>query len=226
MSIRPDERISFVLSGLSREQQNTRRRTTPAEDFAARSAAAVAGACADLDVESSGGYEDDGGRATHVDAKRDNPPKLKGKRTFCTTLVALWTACTTAVALLLVLQTFNSKFWESDVDQAIERRLARDDTIKDRVLFGVWDSRQSITPLQLQVAVSMALGVRASDGDIRVEADENSFFEISVDHATVEEVEYIAGAAFMERLNTQMAHYGGSGVLSKPPKLLRNTTGG
>ena len=224
MSIRPGDRVSFTLSGLSREQQNTRRRTT-GEDFATRSVAAVAGACAD--VEAPGYDEEDGGAFadTRVDAKRETPPRLKGRRTFCTTIVTVWTICTVCVAAGLMLQLLSYRlFDQSDSDQDFERRLARDDTIRDRVCFGVWDSHRAVTQLQLQVSVSMALGVRASDGDIRVEAEDNYFFEVEVDHATVEEVEYIASPKFVERLNSQLSYYGGTGVLSKPPRLVKNTT--
>lgn len=223
MSIRPGDRVSFTLSGLSREQQNTRRRTA-GEDLATRSAAAVAGACAD--VEAPGYEEEEGGYAdTRVDAKRQSIPRLKGRRTFCTTIVAVWTICTVCVAAGIMVKLLSSRFLhQSDSDQDFERRLGRDETIRDKVFFGVWDSRRAVTQLQLQVSVSMALGVRASDGDIRVNTEENFFFQVEVDHATVEEVEYIASSKFVERLNSQLDYYGGMGVLSKPPRLIKNTT--
>jgi hypothetical protein len=225
MSIRAGDRVSFTLSGLSREQQNTRRRTT-GEDVATRSAAAVAGACAD--VEAPGYEEEDGGGVfvdTRVDAKREAPPRLKGRRTFCTTIVTLWTICTLCVATGVVLNLLSSRFFDkSDSDKDFERRLARDETIRDKVFFGVWDSQRAVTQLQLQVSVSMALGVRAEDGDIKVEGKDNYFFEIEVHHATVEEVEYISSLQFVERLNSQLSYYGGIGVLSKPPRLIKNTT--
>ena len=109
MSIRPDERISFVLSDLSREQQTRRR--NPTEDFATRSAAAVVGACANTDVEANG--PDDGcQKITHVDAKRDTPPKLKSKRAFCTTIVGLWVFCTSFIAITTLFQIANPKIFE------------------------------------------------------------------------------------------------------------------
>lgn len=224
MSIRPGDRVSFTLSGLSREQQNTRRRT-PGEDLAAKSAAALAGACADVEApvyeeEDRGVFAD-----TRVDTKREAPPRLKGKRTFCTTLVTVWTICTICVAVGLVVQLLGAHVFDQlDSDNEFERRLARDETIRDKVFFGVWDSRRAVTQLQLQVSVSMALGVRASDGDIRIDAEDNYFFEVEVDHATVEEVEYIASPKFVDRLNAQLNYYGGVGVLSKPPRLIKNTS--
>jgi hypothetical protein len=104
-------------------------------------------------------------------------------------------------------------------EDALERRIARDDSVSDYVLFGVWDSHVAITPLQLQVAVSMALGVRAADDDVHVVADEQSFFEVRVEHATAEECDYIASPNFLVKLNLQLTHYGGSAVLSRPPRL-------
>ena len=110
-------------------------------------------------------------------------------------------------------------FGADDAETAAERRLARDESITDYLKFGVWDSHGAITPLQLQVAVSMALGVRASDDDIRVVGDEESFFEVQVEHATAEECDYVASPAFMAKLNVHLVHYAGSGVLSRPPRL-------
>ena len=63
--------------------------------------------------------------------------------------------------------------------------------------------------------------VCADDGDIDVVEKENFFFEITVDHATVEEVEFIASPAFIARLNQQMSFFGGFPVLSKPPRLVK-----
>lgn len=217
MSIRSDERISFRISELSREQQqqqqnhHTRRRAQAADDFA--TAAAVAGACHDVEAAAD---EAEG------DKRRESLPKLKSRRAFCG-LLGLWTLTTTCFAMIFLFQTLSEKFG-TVTDDAIERRLARDSTIKDKVAFGIWDARTSITPLQLQVAVSMALGVRADDGDIEIKVDDNSFFEVRVEHATIEEVEYIASITFLERLNVQMSHYGGSGVLSKPPRLVKNVS--
>ena len=76
-----------------------------------------------------------------------------------------------------------------------------------------------MTPLQLQVAISMALGVRAEDDDVSVKVDENYFFDVSVQHATIEEAEYAGSETFLAKLNAHLLHYGGQAVLSHPPKL-------
>ena len=220
MSIRPEERISFVLSSLSREQQQTRRRT-PADDFATRSAAAVAGACSD--IESAANDDDADSKNTHVDAKRSTPPKLKPRRLCCTVLVAVWTLFTISVSGMTLFNLTSGRFFDAEVS-AVERRIARDSSIKDRLEFGIWDSKRSITPMQLQVSVSMALGVRAEDDDINIKIEDNSFFEITVQHATQEEVDYIATDTFIDKLNGQLSYYGGVGVLSKPPRLLKNNS--
>lgn len=218
MSIRPDERISFVLSSLSREQQQQQtRRRGQVDDFAAKSAAAVAGACTDIEAA------EDCDDTTRVEAKRSAPPKLKTRRTCCMMLVMVWTICTFSLSCVMLFQVTSSRL--ADVsDPATERRIARDPTIKDRVAFGIWDSKRSVTPMQLQVSVSMALGVRADDDDITVNVEDNSFYEITVNHATSEEADYIATDAFMQKLNGQLSYYGGGGVLSKPPRLLKNNS--
>ena len=136
-------------------------------------------------------------------------------------MLILWTFVTTIVALTVVVQTIALRPMDTTYTDDLERRLARDPSIKDKVNFGLWDSHGVITKLQLQVATSMALGVRADDGDIDVVEKENFFFEITVDHATVEEVEFIASPAFIARLNQQMSFFGGSPVLSKPPRLVK-----
>jgi len=217
MSFRPGDRVSFVLSGLEREQQqnaqqqNARRRTTGNEDLDVRSAAAVAGACSAADIESFG----------YDGADTTSPPKLKNRRACCTTLVVVWTICT---SVILFFQLANSRLFDASEDDAFERRLVRDESIHEYVTFGIWDSHRSITKLQLQVCVSVALGVRASDGDVSVEAEDNFFFRVAVDHATVEEVEYISSVKFFDRLNSQLLFYGGLSVLSKPPKIIKNST--
>lgn len=209
MSIQPDERISFVLSNLSREDKRTRRRATP-EEFA--SAAAVAGACTESDdIEVA--------NDTRVDAKR-KLPKLRPNRMFCSTLVGMWTFFTLLGSGSLIFQLKSNRFFETK-DPVVERRITRDETIVDRLVFGIWDSKHSSTPMQLQVSVSMALGVRANDGDIEIKVEDNFFYEIYIEHATSEEVDYISTDTFLTRLNQQLSYYEGFAVLSKPPKLLK-----
>ena len=120
----------------------------------------------------------------------------------------------------MIFQVMSTRLFENS-DPVIERRIARDETILDRVVFGIWDSRRAVTPMQLQVSVSMALGVRADDGDIQIKIEDNCFYEIFVEHATNEEVDYISTELFLTRLNHQLSYYDGFAVLSKPPKLLK-----
>jgi hypothetical protein len=212
MSMRPDERISFVLSDLQRGNQ--RRRAFNEPDIESRSAAAVAGA-----------YErfDDGVSPTHVDVHRDAPPKLRSRRPCCTTVAMLWCAATSVAACMFALQAVVIHGEES-ATHGLERRLARDGSIRAAVRFGIWDSKATITPLQLQVSVSVALGVRAADDDIDVRGESDHFFLVTVQHATVEESEYIGSQQFLASLNVQLENYGGSAVLSRPPTLLKNAT--
>lgn len=228
MSLRGNnEQISFVLSDLQRHSQQSianeaamRRRT----DDARSAAAAAAGAC-----NASSEFDGDVEQATdethtRVDARRV-PARLKQRSCF-STLAGMWILISTVFAALFLVQlvvTMHPGLLEGEsTDHGLERRLARDSTIRDRCTFGIWDSRGAITQLQLQVGVSMALGVRAADDDVHVDADENYFFHVAVDHATIEEAEFVGSHIFVEKLNAQLGHYGGFGVLSKPPRLLKN----
>jgi hypothetical protein len=156
-----------------------------------------------------------------VDARRLRPAELKGRSCFCLTITGLWAMFVTLFLILTLVQFHHFHLFESQLaeDPALEKRLARDGTIKDTLVFGVWDSQRLVTPLQLQVAISMALGVRAEDDDVNVRADENYFFEVIVQHATIEEVEYSGSDAFLSKLTAHLVHYGGNAVLSHPPKL-------
>jgi len=232
----PSERISFTLSNLQKHMpesaavvattEGSRRRTVPqittdgTPDTRECSLAAAAGAATSSSSSSFGNVES----GSFYDHKFSRPPpKLKNRRCCCIALIMTWTLLSTTFSVVTLLNLHDMNVFQTE-GASLERRIARDDSIRDFVLFGVWDSRVSITPLQLQVAVSMALGVRASDDDVHVTADEESFFQVRVDHATIEEVEYIGSSGFFSRLNTHMSHYGGVGVLSRPPKLHRNSS--
>jgi hypothetical protein len=222
MSIRPaDERISFVLSDLQRGQQ---RRRAPVDDIESRSAAAVAGVVDGFDEHRSERSErsdrSDFDR-TRVDAHREPPPRLKARRPCCTTLMMLWFCSLLVFAGFFAIQATTLHAEES---RGIDRRLARDSSIRDVVEFGVWDARGQVTALQLQVSVSVALGVRAADDDVHILENDNHFFRIHVDHATIEETEYLASEGFLERLNEQLTNYDGRAVLSVPPTLRKNHT--
>jgi len=228
MSLPVSERISFTLSNLQKhlpEADGSRRRVVPqlptddATDSRGRSLAAAAGAATSFDdVESTSGHD-------HVDVRKflHPPPTLKSRRCCCVTIIVTWTLFSTTFFIATLMNIHSMGLFQNE-DASLERRIVRDNSIPDFVSFGVWDSRVSITPLQLQVVVSMALGVRASDDDVHVYADDESFFDVRVDHANAEEIEYIASPAFLTRLNTHMAPYGGIGVLSRPPKLHKNAT--
>ena len=103
MSMRPGERVSFILSGLNREQPSARRRGGVAEDDV-RSAAAVAGACTHEELEAPV-YDETRSRKQHP------PPILKARRSVCTTILILWTFVTTIVALTVVVQTIALRRW-------------------------------------------------------------------------------------------------------------------
>ena len=212
MSMRADERISFTLTELQRNAiQNPPTQTRRREGGITAAAAAVAGA---VDLE-------DRNASTKVDMQRAPPPRLK-QRNCCSTLAGIWFAFSIVAGLLILANTFLTLHAGTSDDAPSTRRLARDPGITDTCAFGVWDSRRKLTSLQLQVGVSMALGVRADDGDIQISALDNFFFDVAVQHCTAEEVDYLASGAFLDRLNEQLDHYDGYTVLSKPPVLLKS----
>jgi hypothetical protein len=202
---------------------------------AAIAAAAVGSVECDIDMESGEFHGNTGASAHHqhatgggmrsgptfVDARRITPVTLKGRSCLSVGISGLWAMFVILFVVLALVQMHHFHMFEYQIaeDPAFEKRLARDGTIRDSLCFGVWDSQRKVTPLQLQVAVSMALGVRADDDDIHVRVDENYFFEVLVQHATIEEVEYAGSDTFLAKLNAHLLHYGGSAVMSHPPKL-------
>lgn len=148
----------------------------------------------------------------------DEPPRLKSNRCCCSSLLSAWMLFSTGFFVLTMANVSMARFGDGS-DAALERHIARDPNISDYVSFGVWDAHSSITPLQLQVALSMALGVRAEDDDVHVGAEEDFFFTIKLDHGTAEECDYIGKSVFLAHLNSHLTHYGGSAVLSRPPRL-------
>lgn len=223
------ERVSYVLSNLQREKltasapqedgaPSTRRRNA-AQDARLVTVTDVAGADAEGDVERGVVFDS----PTHfVDASSMNaPPRLKPRRSCCFTIVGLWALVVACVCTGTCLQIYHTHLRDAEDALAFERRVARDDTITDVLEFGIWDSMSKLTPLQLQVAISLALGVRADDGDVHVSGQENSFFVIRVDHATVEESDFINSDAFASTLNKHTVYYEGKCVLSKRARLIK-----
>ena len=91
---------------------------------------------------------------------------------------------------------------------------ARNESVTERAKIGLWDSQRAITKLQLQVAVSLALGVRSLDDDIHVTERESHFFTVVVDHTDNEEVSFMKGPRFLNLLNNHLSPFGGVCVVS------------
>ena len=211
----------------------TRRRAHAAEADgceATAAAAAVGSIEEDIDLEGGEFHGNSGGTHFHtpnggtfVNAHRVRPVRLQGRSCLCVAMAGLWTTFVVLFVILALAQSSHVRMFDPRIsdEPGLEKRLARDGTIKDTLKFGIWDSQRTVTPLQLQVAISMALGVRAEDDDVDVRVDENYFFEVVVRHATIEEVEYSASDTFLSKLNVHLSHYGGNAVLSHPPKLLK-----
>ena len=227
MSRRPD--LSFATFGTLedfRRDDSTRKRATTslqsggtvldefssASDFAAR-------------------HDDD------VDSKKDLPRLPNGNSRLCCVLgvCAFVCCCLTPASLIgiayilapdIVLGLLPASLRTDPSLAADQRAVKRDGSIRDYCDLGVWDSQQKATPLQMQVALSQALGVRADDEDVSVTAQQNRhFFEIRIDHATQEEVVFIDSAVFLASLNTHLSTFGASAVVTHTPKLVKADPG-
>jgi hypothetical protein len=233
----PDaERISCVLSSLQREKialndQVGSARRRPAHD-ARLVTAGVDGTdvvfMTDRELDSASqahALEGDAASAMEcavpIEKSTALPPKLKPRRGCCFTIIGLWMIVSICGVSLVGMQMY--KIHSRDVNEAIafERRVTRDETISDALVFGTWDSMGKLTPLQLQVSISIALGVRADDWDVHVSQQDNSFFVVRVEHATSEEVDFVNSDAFIADLNKHTLHYGGKCVLSQRAKLVK-----
>jgi len=111
---------------------------------------------------------------------RQKPPKLKRQWPWCCWLVcASWVVGTSLYSVSNI----------ADIDISLPYSAAkvpkpteRDESIFEYITFGVWDSHMVITSLQLQVAVSIALSVRAFDEDISVTRQDDFFFDVKIEH--------------------------------------------
>lgn len=88
--------------------------------------------------------------------------------------------------------------------------------------FGMWDEHLSVSPLQLLVALSMALSVE--EGRIRVSSSGDSFFEIDIDGEADWIVDAINGPNFLPALNGQASVFGAKMVISHAASLVANAT--
>lgn len=168
------------------------------------------------------------------DNKKDLPKLPGGTSKLCYVLSCCVFMCCCLVPAILVWSLYSFfpetimpflPFLARDVDGILDanaRAVRRDETIRDAVELGLWDSQQRATPLQLQVALSQALGVRAEDEDVHVTTQQNlHFFEIRIDHGTQEECVYIDSVAFLTSLNTHLAQFSATAVVTHSPRLVK-----
>lgn len=140
------------------------------------------------------------------------PARLNTSRHFCFALLVLWSVCT---MLLFFYSTSTMEMFQPPL-RILEER---DETVHDVLFFGLWDSKRALTPLQLQVGISLTLGTRTIDEDIRVVPLEDYFFEVSVQHGSVVELETVLSPQFVLSLNKNLVPFGGQVVLSRQPRL-------
>ena len=149
----------------------------------------------------------------------DEPPKLQQRRSFgccfCCFVLAV------GVSLLLI-GVHHLNLENAAERRVFEQRVMRDGSLTDTLHFGIWERSSKMTRLQLQVALSIALSVRAEDEDVHVKQLQNSFFQVVVDHATREERDLVNSESFFETLNQEAALFGGECVLSERAILSKN----
>ena len=222
MSRRPDLSFTYTLDDIRRDD-STRK----------RAAASLQSGGTVLDEFSSASdltphHDDD------TDSKKGLPKLPNGNNRLCCLLGCCFFACCCltpasllGVAYLLAPDTVLGlvpNALRADPATAVDNRaVKRDETIKDHIELGLWDSKQSATPLQLQVATSLALGVRVDDEDVSVAAQQNRhFFEIKIDHGTQEELVFLDSPVFLASLNAHLAQFGASAVVTHSPKLVKS----
>lgn len=220
MSRRPD--FSFTLDDFRRDDSTRKRATTSLqsggtvlEEFSSAS---------DLLPH----HDDD------VDSKKDLPKLPNGNnKKFCCILWCCFFTCYCLVPASLIgiayvvapdamLGLLPAALHEDAATSTDNRAVRRDETVRDHAELGLWDSQQRATPLQMQVALSQALGVRADDEDVSVAAQQNRhFFEIHVQHATQEEVVFMDTPVFLASLNAHLSQFGASAVVTHSPRLVK-----
>jgi len=186
--------LSFVLSGIGGAEVCTKRRP----DVVLHTGAGTM-----PDVESCGSVESD---------KKKNLPVLHSSRR---TIVVCFACCCCMIASLVGIgMAFTITFPDTPIALLRAPPHSRNESITDRASIGLWDSQRAITKLQLQVAVSLALGVRSLDDDIHVQEKESHFFAVVVDHTDEEELSFMKGPRFLNLLNNHLAPFGGVCVVS------------
>ena len=140
------------------------------------------------------------------------PAKLNSSRRCCFLLLFAWAICTLG---LFGYATSTLDVFQPPIRIAEER----DESINDVLFFGLWDAKGMLTPLQLQVGVSLTLGTRTVDEDISVKAEEDFFFDVSIAHGSVVELETVLSPQFVHSLNHNLSPFGGQVVLSRQPRL-------
>lgn len=106
---------------------------------------------------------------------------------------------------------------------SIPRRRGTGLKTSEAVEMGLWDEFQTITPMQLNVAVSLAL--RVDERHVDVVAKENHFFLIQL-HEDVDALfEQMQSPEFSYALNERAGVFGGRLIVSSGPSILSNATG-
>ena len=85
----------------------------------------------------------------------------------------------------------------------------------DFVTFGLWDEGQKLSPLQVTIAVSIALGEEVFDEDVFVSQEGNHFFKVKVQHGNRAMASIINHESFVLNANEAISSFGGMLVLTR-----------
>ena len=88
----------------------------------------------------------------------------------------------------------------------------RESALPGKVVVGLWDEANVITPLELTVAFSIASGVR--EEYVHVHSDGESFFNVHVDNEGSWLVDALTDPMFMSVLNSQARMFGARMVVA------------
>ena len=87
--------------------------------------------------------------------------------------------------------------------------------VLDFVVFGVWDEKQKLSPLQVTIAISMALGTEVLDEDVSVMEEGRHFFKVKVKHGNKAMASAINHESFILYANDAISSFGGALVLTR-----------
>ena len=155
-----------------------------------------------------------------------DPPLLDRRRPLCAVQFCLVVLVSAAVATTCLIVQVNHPFFRMP---SMERRVAtelprRRASALETLGFGVWDATRVLTPMQVIVSVSLALGPNVHDEDVHAVAAGSGFFDVRIDHASSAMRDFINDASFLTALNDRTKAFSASLVFTRSAVLMSNST--